>query len=107
MDIESLQIIQQVFHLEKNSKNKDKDKAIDFVFDAIDELLRKGKFTKVNSVIAGIEVEDMSTTLLLTFLTTTAPARSKLPFRPEFYNKVEKTILNRGKLKDNILYGLK
>src|SRR6266436_6087207 len=55
--------------------------ALDLIYDSMDEMMRKGEFDSLNSLLANINVADLSVDLLLGLLTATLPAKSRLPSR--------------------------
>lgn len=65
------------------------DSATDLIFDYIDWLLRAGEFNTCNELLLRVDVEKLTTTLMLSFLTITAAAKSKLGARSDMYQRVE------------------
>jgi hypothetical protein len=82
------------------------DKDIDDVYDWVDERLLAGEFDTVNNWLKEIVCEKNSVTFLLAALTTTLPAKSKLEYRPAFYNAVKSDIERRGEMQEALLIGL-
>lgn len=82
------------------------DAALDLIYDSIDEILRHGQFSKLDSLLEQTLIEDQSTDLLLGLLTSTLPARSKLSSRKKFFSEVEVCLENREELEDGLLTGL-
>lgn len=78
---------------------------LDKIFNSIDDLLLKHEFRKVNEMLKGIVVENTPTVSLITYLTATHPAKDKLEYRPEFYDKVKQTIQSRTKDYQALLRG--
>lgn len=82
------------------------DMQLDCVYDEIDYFLTKGQFALVNGMLESIPTDEYSTPVLIGFLTATLPAKSKLPFRPTFFARVEGCLRSRKELCDGILSGL-
>ena len=82
------------------------DSALDLLYDAVDELLQRGEFEKLDSMITNVAVADLSENILIGLLTATLPARSRLPIRPKFFAEVEETLRKRGEYEDGLLSGL-
>jgi len=69
------------------------ERAIDVVFNTIDDLLLAGEFDSVNQMLQDLiefGVERLSDTLIVAFLTITLAAKSKLPARQPLFDKIEK-----------------
>ncbi len=82
------------------------DAALDILYDKIDGLLRSERFDEVDQLLSNIDVDDLSPDLLLGILTASLPAKSKLPSRTVFFEKVETSLKDRGIWEDNLLVGL-
>ena len=80
--------------------------AMGMAFDHIDDLLHAGNFCEVDQIITQLEIDALSTELLIGILTTTGPARSKLKHRDSFFKRVEKQTHNRGEWEEGLLDGL-
>lgn len=65
------------------------DRAVDLVFDRIDRLLIDGEYEVVDDILRLCDVGRLSTHLMRSFLTITAPGRHRLPSRPKFFDRVE------------------
>ncbi len=83
------------------------DAALDLLYDGADKLLADGKFNEVDSFLESASAEAYSLDLLLGLLTVTLPARSKLEFRPTFFDRVKDTLVGRGEYEVGLLAGLK
>lgn len=77
---------------------------LDLIYDVIDDLLCKGNFEKVDTILQEIDVPKLSTDNLLGFLTTTLYV--ELPSRKEFFKKVHVELCFRNNFNDTILQGL-
>jgi hypothetical protein len=93
-------------HANRLDKHGRIDAALDLIYEKIDSLLRGGDFAEVDSILSRVETKSLSVDLLLGLLTSTLPARTKLPSRREFFARVEGEITERGELEDGLLTGL-
>jgi hypothetical protein len=80
--------------------------ALDVVYNHVDEMLLAGMFSELDDRIASIECDKYSADLLLAMLTITHAAKSRLPRRKDFYDRVEESIRRRGELEEGMLFGL-
>lgn len=64
-------------------------KEIDEVFNLIDDLLLRGKFEEVDSILDSVDILNTDLDILLTYLTTTLAAKDILKSREKFLEKVE------------------
>jgi hypothetical protein len=78
---------------------------IDPIYDIIDAYMRYGKFDTINDWLRVIP-KCTTTNHLLAYLTATLPAKSKLPYRPEFLKMVESELRKRNEWTDGVLTGL-
>jgi hypothetical protein len=83
-----------------------RDKALDQLYDAVDDMYRDGRVDELNAILSAIPVQQLSVHLLLGFLTATLPFRSQLPARLELRSRVEETLRQRGEYHDSLLSGL-
>lgn len=82
------------------------DTALDLVYDSIDELLRRGQFALVDSVLDQVNPESCSIDVRVALLTATAPAAKELATRARFMSEVETTLKKRGEWETGLLDGL-
>ncbi|MCI0643158.1 MAG: hypothetical protein L0Y72_18240 [Gemmataceae bacterium] len=82
------------------------DASLDLIYDSVDELLRASQFEECNEILKGIEVESCSIDVLLAILTATAPARSQLKSRDQFFQLVKSFVERRGLQEPGLLDGL-
>jgi len=82
------------------------DSALDLIYDSVDGMLRAGDFSELNSLIEHLAVQQFSTDILLGLLTSTLPARSKLPSRLAFGQRVRLLFETRGEDVEALLVGL-
>jgi hypothetical protein len=83
-----------------------RDRAMDIIFGEIDAMLRKSEFDKCNRLLAMLNVNDLSTSMLVAFLAITSKAHVRLPARATLYSLIESRLHdhpNRARL----LSGLK
>jgi hypothetical protein len=84
------------------------DSALDLLYDSVDDLMRRGCFDELNSIISdqNQNVEEHSVDILLGLLTSTLPARNRLPARVQFLSSVEEALKSRGEYEEGLLNGL-
>lgn len=80
--------------------------SLDLIYDAIDELLRKGSFAEVDRILQEISVSELSVDLLLALLTSTLPAADRLQHRDALFSRIQKSLRDRDELDDTLLLGL-
>ena len=93
------------FTKERQTQNNE-ERALDLIFDRLDDLLIGSKFIECDSILATFDVGTMSTAQLLTVLTATAAAKDRLPNRAEFYKRAKSVMTTRGIDADRLLAGL-
>ncbi|HEY5741872.1 MAG TPA: hypothetical protein VIS99_04965 [Terrimicrobiaceae bacterium] len=82
------------------------DAALDLLYDQVDEVLHVGEFGKLDRLLRSANTETLSADILLGLLTTTLPAKSKLPSRPRFCKDVERSLRRRNEWEEGLLVGL-
>lgn len=82
------------------------DAALDLIYDQVDELMQRGEFDRLNSLLKTVNTDELSTDLLLGILTSTLPARNKLTERRSFFAAAKQSIDSRGENEDGLLTGL-
>ena len=82
------------------------DAALDLLYDSVDEMLRSGKYSEIDSLLRDTIVDECSTDILLGLLTATLPARSKLPYRREFFDDSDRVLKHRPEYEKDLLTGL-
>jgi hypothetical protein len=87
-------------------KNKIIDGQLNDLYYGVDKFFRMGWFDEINFELEELDIQITNTDILLGWLTVTLPAKSKLPFRKEFFNKVVLEIEKRGEMEPNLLRGL-
>lgn len=88
------------------AKNNDVRSALSVVYLCTRELINGDKLEELDGSL-NISVDDIPTDVLVGLLTATAPVKSSLPSRREFFEEVEQLLKNRGHLKFGILDGLR
>lgn len=82
------------------------ESATDRIFDHIDKLLCDRVFAVCDEILQRVDVEELPTALMRSFLTITAAAKNELPSRKALYQKVERKMLqSKGKEKTKRLIG--
>jgi hypothetical protein len=71
---------------------KEPDKAIDILFNHVDEWLLRNEFTRCNDLFHVVDVKRLDTHLLVALLSITLAASQKLPDRPKFVLRVERQL---------------
>lgn len=81
------------------------DEEIDEIFNFINGLFKKELFSTVDMIIKNIPVERQDSEIILSYMTITLPAKSKLPSRNDFVQRSIETLKERGLSEEN-WYGL-
>jgi hypothetical protein len=63
--------------------------SVDWIYDWVDLKFRSSEFADVDKRLASIDLQKTNMTILLTWLTATFSARSKLPSREAIFNYVD------------------
>jgi len=87
-------------------KRGKKEESLDLIFDALDDLLLKSRFKDCDEVLASIAADRLNNAQLLTVLTATLPAKSRLRSRADFVVRVEATLHKRGANVAGLMSGL-
>lgn len=66
--------------------------AADMVFDEIDTLLSSREFLKCDKILQVIDVDRLNTSILISFLSATLPAKNILSNRPGLVQRIEKRL---------------
>jgi hypothetical protein len=82
------------------------ESALDLIYDAADSLMRNGQFEQLDALIADAPIAFLSVDVLLAILTSTLPARSRLPSRANLFTTVEQILKRRGEYEEGLLAGL-
>jgi hypothetical protein len=80
------------------------DAALDVLYDATLDRLMVGNYQEVNTELDHPFIYSLDTDLLIGLLTTTRSYKNKLSNRPSFYEKVRKTLDDRGEHKELLRY---
>ena len=84
---------------------RDRPKALDIIYDKVDDWLCAGKFSTCNEFLKLVDVNTADSLLLLAILTVTHAARDKLPYRTEFIKCIRTSMELRGEDYEKILKG--
>ena len=82
------------------------DAALDLIYDSVDELMKNGAYPRLDAVLKGMQVPNLSVDVLLGVLTATLPAKNRLTSRPSLFLAVEKTLRDRDQYEEGLLTGL-
>jgi ribosomal protein L17 len=81
-------------------------KAIDTIFQEIDERFRNGQFKECNELLETTDPKCLSARLIVALLSITLAASRELSARRKFYSAARKAILSRGMNPDSVVGGL-
>lgn len=95
--------VDRALDLERLGKNEE---SLDLVYEAVDELLRKGEFSELNSILWTLNVEVLPLRILLGVLIATFPAASKLPERQNLLAAARSFLSEQRSDVDELLAGL-
>lgn len=97
-------LIERLTAIEASGK---RDKALDELYDAIDEMLYEGKWPELGGLLKGLDVSRISVHLMLGLLTATLPANDQLSSaREALKSRVEAELRRRGEFRESLLSGL-
>lgn len=82
---------------------QEREAAIDLVFDKIDELLREAAFDRCDEILQSVDVQRLSTSLMVAFLSITLAAKKELSSRAALVGRIEARL---GELEPHRLEGL-
>ena len=83
-----------------------KDESLDVIFDALDDLLLQSRFKECDEALTSMVTDRLSNAQLLTVLTATLQAKSRLPSRPDFVSRGKSTLRKRGADVKGLVSGL-
>lgn len=95
-----------VLHASRLDSMGKRHAAMDLLYDCVDELMRKGQFETLDSIIRDLVVSRLTIDVLLGLLTATLPAKSRLQSRPDFFSKTDTELRKRHEFEDGLLTGL-
>ena len=88
------------------ARSNDIESATDRIFDHIDKLLCDRVFVLCDEILQRVDVEELPTALMRSFLTITAAAKNELPSRKALHQKIERKMLqSKGEEKTKRLIG--
>ena len=79
-------------HLDDLIQNEEPRRAIDAIFQQFNALLLAGNFDLCDKILAKVDLERVPPLLLASFLTITAAAKDKLPYRATFYREARRRV---------------
>jgi hypothetical protein len=82
------------------------DGLIDKVYDQFDSLFKQSRFDEADSILKNLDLISLSTVEIITYLTATLPARSKLDYRPRFLEEAIKIVRKRDEYSEGLFRGL-
>lgn len=88
----AMRFLDKVYRLDAANQLSD---AADLVYDHLEQLLHEGAHEACDRILGMVEVDRFSTAMMRSFLTVTAPAKSKLKCRSELYARIEKAMISR------------
>jgi hypothetical protein len=81
--------------------------AIDFVLEALDELIQRREYDRCNKILDAVDVGRLSVHAMLTFLAVTLRGKAVLPSRSGFFERVERRLrVMRPEKADALMAGL-
>ena len=80
--------------------------ALDSLLGYIDNKLHMGVFSELDQSISQLNLSELSINILVCILTSTLPAKSKLPSRTNLFSDIEKILKSRGEYEEGLLTGL-
>jgi Arc/MetJ-type ribon-helix-helix transcriptional regulator len=84
----------------------ERSRAMDMLYDKIDELMRSGQLERLDDLLKGVREEELSADVLLGLLTATLPARNRLPSRAKVLRETERILRARCEFQEGLLAGL-
>jgi len=95
--------LEEVYRL---AATNDIEGTTDYIFDQIDKLLCNGDFAVCDGILKNLDVERIPTTIMRSFLTITATAKTNLPSRGVLYQNIEhKMTVLKGEEKTRRIIG--
>jgi len=82
-----------------------RDLCMDLIFDHINDLLLQGDFETCDEILEQLEIDKLSPCLMISFLTITVAARSKLKERNNLFHLMQQNIMQQN-LPEGLLKGL-
>lgn len=87
-------------------KAGERGKALDVIYDTLDDMLLASKFGECDNDLSRIDVAELGNSQLTSVLMVTAPARDLLPSRADFHSRVVAVVKSRGGEVGKMLSGL-
>jgi hypothetical protein len=79
---------------------------LDEIYERIDSLMKEGKFNEIDRELQRMDINSTDINIILAYLTTTLPVRSKLSNRKKFYSEFEKQLKANSEYETGLLDGL-
>lgn len=73
----------------ENIYDNDDDRAMDILFDHVDDMFLEGKFIECDSILQSIDLDRLSSTMLVGVMSIMHAARDKLPSHKNILSKIE------------------
>ena len=89
-------------------QQRDEDHAIDVIFERMNSLLVEGRFNVCDRILAEVDLAKIPPVLMVSLLTITAAARTKLKHRAQFFSHVQAALARQrgAKAANRLLAGL-
>ena len=84
----------------------DQDIRLDKIYSQVDKLMWASAWDEISDLMDCETLQDQHIDAMLAYLTSSLPAKSKIPGRPAYFKAVEKELERRGRLTPGILGGL-
>lgn len=79
---------------------------LDKIYDWIDDLLSRGEFERVDSILESVDISRLDTPSSLGFLTLTTRAKDRMPNRQALFERMRQDLDDKGEETAAILRGL-
>ena len=82
------------------------DEQLDEIYTSVNGMMRRGTLHKLNNILAKLDIDNTSVDLLLGYLVSTLPVKSKLKARSKLLADTEKKAKQMGVWEPSLLGGL-
>lgn len=93
--------IHNIYYCEILCQNKEFEKALDFIYDYIDELIIDRNYEAVNKILESIDPSSINSKLIIAILTITKGCQKKLKGMDAFHKKSIQTLKDRNEYNQN------
>lgn len=83
-----------------------RQQAIDNIYNSLDEMFRTGRFQDADNLLREANPTDLEDYEIITYLTVTALARDKLPYRSDFVKKSVEELKRRNVYSEELVRGI-